>query len=270
MTNPHDNRRQLMADTLETLPEWARRHMVLVGIRGSHAHGTWLPPEHEYGTDDVDVFVVTAQEPDWYLGLESYDRPTKPRQHFETSGQDLDVVVYDIRKFGYLLLKGNPNVHNWLWAPEDCYLSVGVGGDWLLKGRKAFMSVRLLKNTAGYAAHQLHKMSHFQRNGYMGRKRKELVSRHGYDVKNAAHCVRLLLTGRELAETGLVRVRLRPEQREEIMEIKRGKKTLAAVKDRAEDLFYQFNQRREATVLCAEPDHAEAHRLIVRVINQTP
>jgi hypothetical protein len=38
--------------------------------------------------------------------------------------------------------------------------------------------------------------------GYMGEKRKELVLEHGYDSKNAAHCVRLLRMAKEIFETG--------------------------------------------------------------------
>lgn len=258
---------KLRRDTLAAIPEWAKENVILMGVRGSHAHGTYIPPEHEYGTDDVDVFVVTAQPADWYLGLAGFNPQRKEGQHFETSGSDLDVVVYDVRKFGYLLMKGNPNVHNWLWSPNDCYLLQTEASDAILERRGVFLSQRALQSTAGYASAQLHKMDHFQRNGYMGRKRKELVSRHGYDVKNAAHCVRLLLQGIGLARTGRVQVRWKHHQLAMLKEIKQGKWTLDKVRDYAEHLFDMFNAARSATTRFPDrPDENECSAVIANAI----
>ena len=74
--------------------------------------------------------------------------------------------------------------------------------------------------------------------GYMGEKRKALVREFSYDVKNAAHLIRLLRMGIEFLETGVLQV-LRPDA-EELITIKQGKWTLEQVKEEAERLFARF------------------------------
>jgi predicted nucleotidyltransferase len=251
------------------LPLWAEpKNVMLMGIRGSHAHGTYIPPEHPLGIDDVDVFVVTAQPCDYYLGLRSYGGGNKKwGHHFEKTSSDLDVVVYDIRKFGSLLMKGNPNVQNWLWSPEDCYIYKSPSTQGLFAYREAFISQRVLHSTAGYAKAQIYKMTHFERRGYMGRKRKELVAKYGFDQKNAAHCIRLLHVGINLAQGKGITVRLEGEQAEEVKEIKRGKKRLLEIQARAEVLFNKFNALREKSTLPETPSMNECSDLIVDTIH---
>jgi len=56
--------------------------------------------------------------------------------------------------------------------------------------------------------------------GYMGKKRRELVRRVGYDAKNAAHLIRLLRMGIEFLTEGTLYVE-RPDAAE-LLDIKRG------------------------------------------------
>ena len=259
----------VLPEMRELFPSWLTAPMppILVGVRGSHAHGTYIPPDDEYGTDDVDLFAVGVQPVDWYLGLGSMG---KQRTHFETKGETLDVLAYDIRKFGALLVKGNPNVHMWLWAPADCYLDVLPAGQLLLDNREAFLSQRLLDATAGYAAGQLHKMERFERKGYMGAKRKALVERHNYDTKNGAHCIRLLVMGMTLACCGEVEVRPDRQWSATIMGIKRGEWSLERVKGLAEHLFDGFNgARKTRSELPPKPNEARCNDLIIEAIRMS-
>jgi uncharacterized protein len=65
---------------------------------------------------------------------------------------------------------------------------------------------------------KLHR-EHFS--GYMGEKRKNMVRRYQYDVKNAAHLIRLLRMGAEFVETGTLQV-YRTHDADELKRIKRG------------------------------------------------
>jgi hypothetical protein len=56
--------------------------------------------------------------------------------------------------------------------------------------------------------------------GYMGKKRRELVMRVGYDSKNAAHLIRLLRMGIEFLTEGALHVERADGP--ELLEIKRG------------------------------------------------
>lgn len=197
------NRDKLYDHTIQRIPSWASDHVLLMGLRGSDAHGTKLPPGHENSTDDVDVFVVSVQDMEYYLSLEGY---SKKREHWDTEGEDVDILVYDIRKFINLLYGSNPNVVSWLWNREEDYLWGTLRDTYaehLINSKKLFISKELLKKLFGYAMGQKERMLKQNKYaGYMGEKRKLLVDKYGYDVKFAQHCLRLLYTGIEVSKHG--------------------------------------------------------------------
>ncbi len=72
--------------------------------------------------------------------------------------------------------------------------------------------------------------------GCMGEKRKAMARKYKYDVKNAAHLIRLLRMGSEFLRTGTLTA-YRTADAEEIKGIKQGAWTLDQVKDEAQRLF---------------------------------
>ena len=108
---------------------------------------------------------------------------------------------------------------------------------------------------------KLHR-SHFS--GYMGEKRKAMVRRYQYDVKNAAHLIRLLRMGTEFLGTGRLQV-YRTADAEELKLIKRGGWTLEQVKAEAERLFAGVAPARERSPLRPTPDTAAANALLIDI-----
>jgi predicted nucleotidyltransferase len=238
---------------------------LLIGRRGSHAHGTYLPPSVPTSIDDEDWFCVAYHFPAWYVGLQGYRN--KEEQKTVMEGR-LDTVVYDIQKFFYLLLKGNPNVHAWLWAEREDYSHISeVWGERLLVDRGKFLSKQVLKHTGGYARGQIHRMTHIgDYHGDMGEKRKRLVDKFGYDVKNASHCIRLLWMGKELANSGLLHVRLPNDIAKLCIEIKTGMYSLTDIKLMTNRMWDEFVAAEAATQLPDEPDREWANQLLTRII----
>lgn len=112
------------------------------------------------------------------------------------------------------------------------------------------------------------RLTHFHKKGenigYMGDKRKQLVLRHGYDSKNAAHLIRLLRMCVEFMRTGEMVV-FRPDAKE-LLDIKAGKWNLDEVKRVSSDLFAESKAARDASKLPSEPDRVGAERLLVEMI----
>ena len=252
--------RFLLEAYADIAPSWAQ-HPILVGICGSEAHGTKLPPEDPHVTDDLDVFAVTVQSPAFYLGVSSLGRA---REDFNTNGHALDVTAHDARKFIGLRGKGNPNVHSWLWTPDVRY--VGPGGSLLLAARERLLSKRMFPALIGYATAQLHKMLQGERSGYMGAKRKELLRQYGYDIKDASHCIRLLHVGIHLAKSGELMVRLASEVADTVKAIKGGKWTVRQVEREAERLFAEFRSVEPMSQLRDQVPLSELDALCVAVI----
>jgi predicted nucleotidyltransferase len=113
---------------------------------------------------------------------------------------------------------------------------------------------------------KLHR-EHFS--GYMGEKRKAMVRKYQYDVKNAAHLIRLLRMGNEFIATGTLQV-FRTTDADELKVIKRGGWTLDQVKAdqvkaEAERLFSNVEAARARSPLPPEPDVRAANELLIEL-----
>jgi predicted nucleotidyltransferase len=114
------------------------------------------------------------------------------------------------------------------------------------------------------ALHRFRKLHHEHFSGYMGEKRKAMVRKYQYDVKNAAHLIRLLRMGIEFLESGQLQV-YRTTDADELKRIKRGGWTLDQVKSQAEELFGRIEQARARSPLPPRPDEAAANALLMDI-----
>src|SRR5687767_1762507 len=106
----------------------------------------------------------------------------------------------------------------------------------------------------------------FYSGGYMGRKRRELVRRVGYDAKNAAHLIRLLRMGIEFLTEGTMHVERADSV--ELPDIKRGDWPLENVKAESERLFQLAQEAHVRSTLPPEPNSTRAERLCVEMISE--
>lgn len=290
-------------------------HLVVLGLMGSHSHGTYLPPEEPNAVDDIDLMGFVVPPLEYHVGLPRW-------QHWTLQFEELDVVLYSLEKAFRLLLKSNPNIVGLLWLRPDEYLFRSAAFERLVQNRDIFSSQHAADAFAGYAYDQLKRMeafdlermdeyegltntikgrgavgevleadgaklrylasrwdlsydllarfrklhhSHFS--GYMGEKRKAMVRKYQYDVKNAAHLIRLLRMGAEFLESGMLNV-FRTSDADELKIIKRGGWTLDQVKAEAERLFAGIDAARERSPLKPAPDAGAANALLMELHRQ--
>jgi predicted nucleotidyltransferase len=227
--------------------------MLLLGYRGSLAHGTYLSLET---LDDIDILGVTVPPIGYRFGLKNYEQTEKMEG-------ELDMVVYDVRKFMRLLLGSNPNVIMMLWLRENHYLYRHECGHWLIQNRSEFLSKKVYNTFGGYAVGQIHKMESFAHEAHMGAKRKKIVAQYGYDTKNASHAIRILKMGIEILTSGVVNVFRDDAQL--YMDIKRGAWTLEQVKAECERLRALLDEAYVRSSLPAEPNYELAESIMVEV-----
>jgi len=230
---------------------------ILLGYRGSIAHGMYIPSSDPDSIDDKDIMGVCIPELTNYLGFSRFEQKEKMYKEW-------DSVVYEIRKYFRLLLKANPNVMSLLWLEPNMYITRNELGARLIENRDLFVSKQAYHSFNGYAYGQFKRMTHFKFEGYMGVKRKQLVELHGYDTKNAAHLIRLLRMGIEFLTEG--RLYVHRKDSEQLLAIKRGEWTLVKVKDEAEHLFRLAEEAYVASKLPNEPNREEAERLLISII----
>lgn len=140
------------ANSLESVPDLVRPGTVFLSYRGSESHGTTLPPEDEFGTDDVDLMGAFVHPLEHYFGFGR-------RQTLERWVGEYDIVEYEIGKFVSLLLKSNPNVISLLWLPPKSVLVSSPAHERLVEGRNLFASKAVYDSFCGYANGQLRRMT---------------------------------------------------------------------------------------------------------------
>jgi hypothetical protein len=285
-------------------------HLLVLGVMGSHSHGTYIPPLEPDAVDDIDLMGFLVPPLPNHLGLPRW-------QHWVFQVEELDVVIYSLEKAIRLLLKSNPNIVGLLWLRDDEYIHRHPLFERLRAARSIFSSLEAAEAFAGYAYDQLKRMEAFDLermteyeelsaeikaggpltevleadslklqhiayhwhvpletlnrfrklhrehfSGYMGEKRKAMVRKYQYDVKNAAHLIRLLRMGSEFLRTGILQV-YRSTDAEELKRIKQGGWSLDQVKAEAEQLFRGIEDARAHSPLPPKPDEPAANRLLM-------
>ncbi len=258
MSIPQDITRQE-----KSLGEWA----LCVAYRGSIAHGMYTSPKEPTSVDDKDIMAVCVPPVDYYFGVHA---AFPGNLLFPTNGtheikrDEWDIVVYETRKFISLLAQGNPNVLAMLWLRPNMYLKIEPQFKLLIENRQAFVGRHVYKSFTGYAYGQLHRMTHRAYEGHMGTKRKAIVDKYGYDLKNAAHLIRLLRMGTEFLKDGELYVFR--EDAQQLLEIKRGEWTLEQVKAEAERGFVVAEQAYLNSTLPKGPNLVKINELSVEII----
>lgn len=232
---------------------------ILVGLMGSHSHGTYIPKTDPNSIDDIDLMGVSIAPTECYIGLGNFEQLIYKQDEW-------DVITYEIKKYFRLLLKSNPNVIGLLWLREEDYIYRDYSVTELIEKRDIFSSKLIYDSFTGYAYSQLKRMTHYKFEGYMGAKRKELVDTFGFDCKNAAHLIRLLRMGIEFLKTSELNVFRKDAN--ELIEIKTGKWSLDKIKKEADILFNDAKLALADTKLPDLPNYKEAERILINIIKQ--
>ena len=254
---------QFKRPTQAQLKELVPDNTILLGYRGSIAHGLWESPDSEFSTDDIDLMGVAVAPIEHYFGNANFIGKRSTQERFIG---EYDSVTYELRKFVGLLCNANPNVLALLRLEPHFYLKQTTTGKLLVTNKDLFATKKIFHSFTGYAYGQIHRMTHNTCEGYMGEKRKTLVDRFGYDCKNAAHAIRLLRMGIEFLHEGQLNVFR--EDRQSLLEIKHGEWTLDKVKEESDRLFRRAEDVYDRCSLPAEPDMDKVNELLVDILDR--
>lgn len=239
--------------------------LLMLGMVGSHAHGTYIPKDDPDSIDDVDFFGVVLPPQSYTFGLESVYPGTWKSTVFKY--EELDCTFYSFKHFMYLLEKGNPTILSALWLPVRCYIHLSDEFKYLISKRDIFSSKQSFHAFQGTAKSHFIKMiqkSEFL--GYMGQKRKELVTRYGYDTKSASHALRIIKMGTEFFSTGTLNVDRTDIDAKFLKMVKSGEYSLQEVKELWEISDTAIVNQYINTRLPNQPD-AEKMDKIIQTIN---
>lgn len=222
---------------------------------GSHSHGTYIPKDDAEGIDDVDILGAIMPPIDCIIGLNEFE-------HWTDFIDELDVTFYSFQKLVRLWLKSNPNVLGLLWMRDEDFIERSEVFDSFRAEREAFVCTQVVDAFAGYAWSQLRDIQRNRHEGYMGTKRKVLVERFGYDIKHAAHLIRLLRMSIEFLQEGTLNV-YRTHDADELKSIKRGEWSMERVQIEAANLFEKADALKAVSKLPEKPNRDKINRLLV-------
>jgi predicted nucleotidyltransferase len=224
---------------------------ILRSVVGSTVHGLANP-----GIDDRDEMGVCIEPKEYVLGLRPFEhfvRRTQP-EGVPSGPGDLDLVIYGLRKFCRLAMKGSPTVLLLLFVDGEHVVERTPIGEDLQALAPAFISKRTGKAFLGYLD--------AQRRGLLGDRHatrtRELSSQHGYDTKYAMHALRIAYQGIELLETGRISLPVPEPQRARLMTVRRGEPTLEETVEQLDAATAQLSRLVEGSDL---PDAANATRI---------
>ena len=191
---------------------------ILRSVVGSGVHGIAIE-----GTDDHDEMGVYIEPPEWILGVEKHrdDYIWRTQPEGVRSGHgDTDLVLYSLRKYLRLAIKGNPTVMLPLYAPAESLVILTPLGVELRDMRAAFLSQVAVERFLGYMRSQHERMLGQSKRNVPNR--PELIEKYGWDVKYGSHALRLAHQGFEIASTGNLTLPMPDRERERVLAVKRG------------------------------------------------
>lgn len=200
--------------------EGAEKREILRCTVGSTVHGLALD-----GQDDLDLMGIWLPSPADEIGLGHPHRAAVRRTQPEgvRSGPgDVDFTSYTVRHWATLVANGNPTMMLPLFVPSSDVLTLTAAGNQIREdGAYVLLSQIIGPRYLGYLDAQRERMlGGGKRNRVPNR--PELVAAHGYDVKYAAHALRLGLQGVELMLTGRLTLPMPERDREPVMAVRRG------------------------------------------------
>lgn len=199
-------------------PAVALPNEILRSVVGSGVHGIAIE-----GTDDHDEMGVYIEPPSYILGIgkQREDYIWRTQAEGVRSGHgDTDLILYSLRKYLRLAIKGNPTVMLPLFAPEESLVVATPLGRELRALGPAFLSQETVQRFLGYMASQHERMLGQSKRNVPNR--PELIEKFGWDVKYGSHALRLAYQGLEIAETGNLTLPLPDQERERVLAVKRG------------------------------------------------
>jgi len=193
---------------IDCIPEKYRSRLLYLGKGGSIAYGTSGPDS------DIDlrgVYLPTKRDLLLHGGEKAYSSVANGN----------DVVLWELRHFIALAVKGCPSALELLFYPSDVEVFSTDGWKKLCDIRSCFLGKHLQKTLGGFANSDIRAIKD-GKSSRCGSKGAELIKLFGYNTKHAANAIRLLYMSNEVVTNRTLPVRLPGWMANECKAIKNG------------------------------------------------
>lgn len=247
--------------------------LIIKVLVGSVVHGTAIE-----GTDDTDYMGICIEPAVEALGIGEPSRPAFEQYQYRSAAErtgdlnarsgpgDVDEVIYSLRKWLRLAMRGNPTVLLPLFTPEQDIAFINDWGRRLREEVPEFAPSRSAgERFLGYMQAQREKLLGLRSTQT---NRPELISVHGFDTKFAMHMIRLGLQGVEYLERGRITLPIPEPERSWLVAMRMGEHTREEALARAEELEKRLKDLLVSSPMPAQPDWERANRWVVDFYQQ--
>jgi len=228
----------------------AIQRIVLECVVGSTTHGTAV----QDGLEDLDLMAIAIESPSSFVGfvpVDTWTERTKPEGVRSEAG-DTDRVIYGLRKYLGLALRGNPSILLALFVPDAAIKIMTVEGRELRELAPNIISRQVYQPFRGYM-----KQQHDRLMGISGQRnvtRPELIEKYGSDTKYAGHIIRLGFQGYELLTERRITLPMPSTQRQLVVDVRNGKYSLSDVSEMIQESEVQLTRAYNQTHLPLWPN----------------
>jgi predicted nucleotidyltransferase len=120
-----------------------RNNIIYLTLSGSVGYGTNI------GRSDIDMRGVVIEKKESIYGFQNFEQ-------YEDA--ETDTVIYGLKKFVALALKGNPNIIEQFGTKDEHIIYINEYGESLRESRDLFLSKRIIYTFGNYASAQLRRL----------------------------------------------------------------------------------------------------------------
>lgn len=168
--------------------------------------------------------------------------------------------MYSLHRWGELMMKGNPAIVHFLYAPNE-HPSFETWNTHILPHRESLLSKKAAKQYLGFADSQRMRLSGERGMGRHGQ-RPDLIEKYGFDTKFAMHYIRLLYECRELLKDHFLTLPRPQPERQHLIDIRCGRFTQDQVFTAGRELTTECELLLETSTLPEEVNQSHISNLI--------
>ena len=236
-------------------PIWLVANLQAEIVAGSQSYGCAHPRDSDLDIVGVAIPPVDVMFPHLAGYIPGFGRKPLEFDQFQAhhvvavdTGEKYDFAIYGIAKFFDLCMSGNPNMVDYLFAPDPCVSCRTPVWDHLSQHWQQFLHKGVWSRFRGYAVSQIRRLE--PRRGKANPARQASIDAFGYDTKYAYHIVRLALD----------------RDAELYREIRAGKWSLSQVRSWFDRKVAELETLYDTSLLPLHPDEAAIRMLLLECL----
>lgn len=133
-------------------------NIIYLTLSGSIGYGTNLE------SSDIDLRGIAIERKESLYGFQTFE---------QFDDDETDTVIYGLKKFVSLALKGNPNILELLGTKEEHIIYINRFGEMIRKNKQIFLSKKIIYTFGNYASAQLRRLQNALARDHYPQKEKE-------------------------------------------------------------------------------------------------